>query len=315
MSPIIGSFSSGGAFGGKGGKPPSSFLYEFTTATFTPGGQEGVSGPSLTQVRNGISGNTEWKNNTSFLNTDGGQILWTVPGDGVYEIRCAGARGGQNASYSGGNGRIVKARFTLTEGFVLRMLVGQHGDDNTDETCDTGSGGGTYVATGDVAIGSSQPIIIGGGASGATVNSGGIDGQTGESGSSGQTAGGSNGTGGGQNGNGAGGGGGFYSNGTGSTSWTNQYGRGFRQGGAGGPTASESDCDGGFGGGGAGHGSCFIGSGGGGGYSGGGGGGYNNPLRGGGGGSFITTSYSRTNGSTNDGTNNGDGYIVITYIG
>jgi hypothetical protein len=315
MSPIIGSFSSGGAFGGKGASlPPSDLIYDFTTATFTPGGGTGVSGPSLAQIRSGISGNTEWKNNTSYLNSDAGQILWTVPGDGVYEIECAGARGGNNASYTGGQGRIVRAQFTLTEGFVLRMLVGQRGNDKTNATCDTGSGGGTYVATGNVVRTSALPIIIGGGASGATVNSAGIAGQSSESGSAGQTAGGSGGAGGGQGGNGGGGGGGFYSNGAGSSSWTNQYGRGFRQGGAGGPTASDT-CNGGFGGGGAGHGNCFIGSGGGGGYSGGGGGGYSNPLRGGGGGSFITTSYSRSAGNTSVGTNNGDGYIKITYIG
>lgn len=297
--------------GGSGGG-----LFDFTTATFTAGGLTGRNGPSLTQARSGLTGpeaNT-WKNDTLFFNTSNGIQLWTVPKDGVFRIECAGAQGGNNSSYSGGPGYQLRCDFTLTQGLVLKILVGQRGNSTTGSNCDVGSGGGTFVATN-----TNTPIIVAGGGSGASYNTNGKPGQSGENGGQGDNSGGQGGTGG--NGgfastSGSSGGGGFFGNGANQT-WSpssgNGFGFSFTNGGTGGATMSAAYAEGGFGGGAGGHGNCYIGSGGAGGYSGGGGGGYNGNLAGGGGGSFTSTSFSATN-RVNIGTRNGDGYVTITFI-
>ena len=298
-----------------GGTAPS--LYSFTNATFTPGGSTGRLGPSLTQARTGLTGTgvDDWKNNTSFFNTSNGIQLWTVPSNGTYIIECAGARGGSNGN-PGGLGFRLRARFTLTEGAVLKILVGQQGLSG-GSLCDTGSGGGTFVALFD-----NTPIIVAGGGGGASNNNtgqtSGKNGLSGTSGGQGDNSGGqpgTNGNGGLASTSGSSGGGGFFTNGAGQTWSFNGTGQGFAfvNGGAGGVTQSASFAEGGFGGGAGGHGNCYIGSGGAGGYSGGGGGGYNGNLAGGGGGSFVSTSFSSSN-REDLALNNDTGFCIITRV-
>lgn len=280
----------------------SAGLYAFTSATFTSGGANGLDGPSLSQSRNGLTGPevSTWKNDTEFFNTSNGIQLWTVPATGYYKISAMGASGGRTSSYTGGRGAKVHATVPLTEGDVLKILVGQGGTGKSDN-CNTGGGGGTFVTTL-----SNTPIIVAGGG-GGTARTYGMDAVTNTTGgtSSSGTLGGSNGAGGnsGQGPSGAG----FSGNGA-RAGWGNLNGvnngeaQSFLNGGQGGSsTAQTPNVLGGFGGGASGHGNCCIGGGGGGGYS--GGGGASSCQAGGGGGSFIIST--ATNVETSDGRYNG----------
>jgi len=274
-------------------------LYEFTSAKFTPGGKTGSQGPSLAQVRSGISGNADWKNDTNFLNVNSGIIEWTVPADGNYTIQVKGAQGGRSNCYgpAGGKGAELSGSFPLTAGQKLKMAIGQRGGDNC---YDCGAGGGTFVC--DVA---NQPLIIaaGGGAGSASGYPYGGNGYHGrhdiQNGSLGYSSrpGGSNGGGGNGYGN-AGGGGGLTGNGSGS--W---YGFSFTNGAQG----RGNQAAGGFGGGGGGGGT--NGAGGGGGYS--GGGATQWSFWGAGGGSY--NGGNNANGQT--GVQSNDGEITITFQG
>ena len=253
MSPILASFASGAAFGKRGGVAA---LYQFATATFITAGQTGNTGPALSTIVSGISGNDSWKNDTSFLTATSGIITWTVPETGTYKFTVKGAKGGNSSGYgpAGGSGAIMVGEFLLVQGTKLKMLVGQMGQDNY---YDGGGGGGSFVTLLD-----NTPLIIAGGGGGGSASgfsgSGGKNANTGNNGhSTSWASGGTNGNGGGSYST-AGSGGGLYTNGGGS--WGGQA---FANGGNGGPNAL-----GGFGGGGGGGGT--NGAGGGGGYSGGG---------------------------------------------
>ena len=274
-------------------------LYDFTTVTFTPGGKTGYTGPSLSQIRSGITGNDSWKNDTNFLNVSSGIITWTVPADGNYQITARGAQGGRSNGWGprGGGGASMQGVFTFTAGTQIKMVVGQRGLDNY---YDAGGGGASYVCTT-----ANQPLVIaagggGGSASGYPYGGNGYHGRhdttNGSLGYPGRP--------GGSNGNGgtgygaAGGGGGVTGNGSGS--W---YGRSFSNGANGGP----GQAYGGFGGGGGAGGT--NGAGGGGGYSGGGASRWS--FYGAGGGSI-------NNGSSPSGQTNAqtlDGNITITFQG
>jgi hypothetical protein len=283
-------------------------LYDFTTATFTNGSQEGRLGPSLTQARSGLSGPEVdvWKNDTEFFNTTDGIQLWTVPKDGTYRIEAWGAQGGGRASQlSGGLGARMRGDFQLTRGDVIQILVGQMGIPNPTTFCCNGSGGGggTFVVNDPYDTNASILVIAGGGGgddtSSSTVV---IDANTTTDGAAGQGGqpGGTNGNG-GATGSSSGGGGGFFTDG--GVNVTGEGGISFISGGLGG----QRNQDGGFGGGGAAGG----GAGGGGGYSGGGGGATSGlGDAGGGGGSFN----SGTN-QSNSVENSGHGKVEITFIG
>ena len=276
---------------------PGPELYDFSSVTFTPGGQTGYTGPSLQQVRSGISGNDSWKNDTNFLNTSNGVISWAVPKDGTYRIECWGAQGGRSNNWGprGGQGARMRGDFSLTQGSVLKLVVGQRGLDNT---YDAGGGGGSYVTNS-----SNSALVIaagggGGSASGYPYGGNGYHGIATSNGSLGYSGrpGGTNG-GGGTGYSAAGGGGGLTGNGSGS--W---YGYAFTNGALGGPGQAQ----GGFGGGGGGGGT--NGAGGGGGYSGGGASQWS--FFGAGGGSINTGS----NQSNSDAIQQLDGKITITFI-
>ena len=222
-----------------------------------------------------------------------GQQLWTVPYSGIYRIKAYGAQGGSNSTCRGGGGAVIQGDFSLTEGEVIKILVGSSGPLSPND-CDTGGGGGTYVVKTPYNTQASILCIAagGGGASNSSYNSqgcgdrtnltgngaGGKDGQIGNAGVNG--AGGNAGTGGyaGDRANSSSArgnpGGGFFSggnSGSGNPTWgETTAGQSYLDGGNGGTSNDTTNSYGGFGGGGGGHGNCFISGGGGGGYNGGG---------------------------------------------
>ena len=251
-------------------------LYDFQDATFTNGTVTGYQGPSLAQARSGMSGTSanNFKNNTSFFNVTNGQQYWTVPIDGTYRITATGA--GMWDHRQGGYGASLRGDFALTQGEIIRILVGQTGP------VGGGAAGGSFVVRSPYTTNGSILVIAGGGGGGHSngfqSNSNANSGTSGRQASTpgGNGAGGSSGQGG--QGTNSGGGGGFFSNG-GDGGGTGSGGRAYVNGGYGG---NESSDVGGFGGGGT---SGNSHGGGGGGYSGGGGSG-GNPWHGGGGGSY-----------------------------
>jgi hypothetical protein len=268
---------------------PQPELYAFTSATFTPGGASGTQGPNITQARSGV-GNPPWA--PTYLNMSvNGVMLWTVPRTATYRIQCIGAGGGEGGS----TGISVQGDVSLTQGAVLKLVVGQAGQ-NVGKF---GGGGGSYVATN-----ANSPIMVAGGGGGTHPGfgvNGNMSATVSNNGQVGLASGGSSGGSGGGGGTGQGSGGsGFFGNGSGNnaggspgTSFVNNA-----LGGSGG---------GGFGGGG---GATNSYGGGGGGYSGGGGGGNGQPHSGGGGGSWQTG----TNQSHSSNVRSGNGSIVITRL-
>ena len=301
---------------------PLQALYSFTSFTFTNAGITGRTGPTLGNCLASYSTATyPWLNNTAYFNVVTiGYQLWTVPQTGTYRITAIGAAGGASYSYSAGSGvaglgaRMVST-FSLTAGQKLKILVGQAGTGNGNNSCGTDGGGGvgTFVATE-----ANVAMLVAGGGGGAGSNSflrdltlknapGNFIGMKG-SGTTGGV-GGTNGNGGGvQSGScvsGGGAGAGFTGNGA--TDGQAAAAISFINGGTGGLGGQ----GGGFGGGG-GAGVNYAG-GGGGGYSGGGGGGLQNCAcndmgNGGGGAVYSSTTYTYT-GSI--GTANGSVFIEL----
>jgi hypothetical protein len=302
---------------------PAPGLYEFTSASFTPGGTTGRDGPSLAAARSGLtgSGTDAWKSNTSFLSVVDGIQYWTVPRTANYVIEAWGAQGGTSGSQRGGFGAKIQGTFALTEGEIIRILVGQQGSTGAhtqDGNPVSAGGGGTYVMkapynnTGAI-------LVIAGGGGGAAQNSWNTtigqdavtsnNGGQGGSGSGGGTSGG-----GGASSTGCGGAG-FSGNGaTGSGSTDTEMAKSFLNGGRGGGNARSwggNEIYGGFGGGGGGGG---LAAGGGGGYSGGAAGVWSSQQQGGGGGSFNSATIGAVNqaGNTGSATLTGPGRVIIT---
>ena len=283
-------------------------LYDFSSATFTPGGANFEDGPSLTQARNGITGGDAFKNDTQFFNTSSGQMIWVVPKDGTYRIECWGGQGGgpcTRQGTQGGLGARMRGDFNLTSGQTLRLVVGQQGERQTNGWGGGGGGGGSFVWDPNSL---SQPLIAagGGGSSGQSSN-GQQDGRTGATGGTGSNGGGAGGTNGncsassGQCGGGGGqgwNGGGSYHCG-GNFTWPALYNNSRGH-------VATGNVGGGFGGGGG----SWGGGGGGGGWSGGGSGGWAYSGFGGGGGSINSGS----NQSNSSGVNSTTGQIKITLL-
>jgi hypothetical protein len=293
-------------------------LYNFSSATFTSGGKTGYTGPNISQARSGV-GNPSWAN--TYLNmSNTGIQRWTVPVTTSYQIEVAGARGGNSGSGNGASGAIIRGTFSLTQGAIINILVGQPGQESGSRggVAGAGGGGGSFVVNS-----SNQPLIIAGGGGGAGQNNQGSNANFGTSGVSRSGSGGSNGSGGsggsgdgsgggnngaGFSGNGGGGGGGYTQNG----SYSQLSGISYLGGGRGGyGTGNSNGSYGGFGGGGVGYvnGQGYSdGGGGGGGYSG-GGSGQSSGGGAGGGGSINTGSN-----QSNVGTQYGNGYVSITKL-
>jgi hypothetical protein len=277
-------------------------LYEFTSATFTSGGQTGRTGPALSAARTGLTGvgTDAWKNNTEFFNTADGIQIWTVPKSGTYRIEAWGAQGGN----AGGLGARMRGDFVLTGGESIRIIVGQQPTIKS-AGCNQGGGGGTFVWRN---ASTTLPLIVAGGGGGF----GNGCGQPGQPGTTSENGTGSVGAASGGNG-GAPGGAGWNSNGGTGLDNANNGNQRPLAGGNGGFGNTTSVGDGGFGGGsGASGQSCGNGgAGGGGGYSGGGGPSTNTSCQeAGGGGSFNAG----TTQSNTGGVRSGSGQVQITLL-
>ena len=265
-----------------------------TELNFTNAGATGQNGPTQSQVNTAYDGTT--LDDAVTINTQGIQE-WTVPATGTYTFEVYGAQGGRSYLYNtstwhdGGKGAKAVADFSLTQGDVLKIMVGQQGVEYARNVRGAGGGGGSFVV-----LSSGTTLLMaaggGGGAGDYAYNGHGNSGTSGSAGgnSSGNTGGsngGSNGSG-GSNSSYAGGGAGWSADGSSAS-----YGKGgkkFSNGGQGGNGYSGQGTNGGFGGGGG----SYAGAGGGGGYSGGGAGSWSYSGIGGGGGSFIKNTASNT---------------------
>ena len=96
---------------------------------------------------------------------------WTVPYTGEYRVEAIGAAGGygktrnkqgSTVTYRGRGARMI-GTFTLSEGEIIQILVGQEGTINNSphHPFASGGGGGTFVVRG-----GSTPLIIAGGGGG-----------------------------------------------------------------------------------------------------------------------------------------------------
>jgi|GEM_PF-4167326 len=296
---------------------------------FTNAGASGRLGPSQAQVDASYSSSNSTLAGKVTINTQGIQE-WTVPATGIYAIEAWGAKGGGE---NGGKGAKITGNLALSAGSVVRLLVGQMGEQTAQGSGSgagygAGGGGGTFVY-----LSPNQPLIIAGGGGGqAQAGNGGQGSATAvcinSTGGTGNGAGGTNG-GGGAGGlnlssySTGGGGAGWLSNGANGLNLRNPEGKGGESptnGGKGGEFTHQTSSytsgnagDGGFGGGGGMSDNSGAG-GGGGGYNGGGGGNnYSSSTwgAGGGGGSF--------NGGTNQsniaGSNAGQGMVTIIWVG
>lgn len=290
---------------------------QIITYTFTTCGATGSLGPTQAQINTAYTGTNPL---TGSVVSNLGIQTFTVPTSGLYRIQAIGASGGNAPSYSktGGTGAGMQGEFNLIAGTVLKIVVGQVGQNGCGNA---GGGGGSYVA-----MNNTVALVVAGGGGGCSSDANGVNAVTvtaGTADSSPTTAvGGTNGGGGSvcPSGTHNGGGGGGYNAGAGGNGMTVSGGGGFSflngsVGGSGFLNSQVGPC-GGFGGGGGGS-YCTVGGGGGGGYSGGAGGEhYNNCTNdnfrtgGGGGGSF--------NGGTNQvnaaAFNIGDGRVLITRL-
>jgi len=268
--------------------PAQAALYSFSNFTFNTCGAIGQSGPSLSNCQSSYS-SASWASSTSNLNVTSGIQSWTVPFSGTFRIIAKGASGGNGRITNGGFGTQIQGDFNLVQGSIIKIVVGQQGQDGS---YNGGGGGGTYVMDN-----SNSALVIagGGGGGGYSANGTTINATISDPSAAGWYGSGSsslaNGVSGGSGGNIynssciSGGGGGGASGDGGSNSGGSIGGKSFLNGSVGGTgTGGSLSGSGGFGGGGGGDWSCYTGGGGGGGYSGGSGGYY---YGNGGGGSSI----------------------------
>ena len=186
QSPVLGLTSGAGSGGGlsyfthSGGGGDS--LYDFSSFSFTTSGLTGRTGPNLSQLRTAYDTSTySWLTDTSFFDVDSsaqGVQMWTVPVDGTYRIQVAGASGGYSYDTTKqnrvGKGAIVRGDFLLTQGTILRIVVGQKGrpvsTSNPDgpltgESYNSGGGGGSFVF---FTLSDTEPLIVAGGGGGGS---------------------------------------------------------------------------------------------------------------------------------------------------
>ena len=90
--------------------------------------------------------------------------LWTVPYTADYRIEAVGAAGGYdthvNTSQHQGRGARMIGTFSLCQGEIIHILIGQEGGIN-EVDYGSGGGGGTFVVRGN-----NTPLIIAGGGGG-----------------------------------------------------------------------------------------------------------------------------------------------------
>jgi hypothetical protein len=169
-------------------------LYSFSPNpfTFTNAGQTGRLGPTLaTLTGHADYSSAAWRTNTAYfklgapspspttypLRLNGFQ-LWTVPLNATYKIIAKGARGGSSIGTEDGYGGQIEARFTLTKGTKIIIVVGQEGATPGDASGGGGGGGATFILKDNFSVSSSNPymgsdlsdiyMIVGGGGGGTS---------------------------------------------------------------------------------------------------------------------------------------------------
>ena len=130
-------------------------LYSFTSHTFTNCSATGASGPTQAACRTAYS--TTWDENNSYFTVTSGIQSWTVPFTGTYTITAIGAGGAS----PGGKPASMTGDFTLAEGSIIKILVGQLGTTGYGR----GGGGGTFVVDN-----ANTPLVVGGGGGGGNYN-------------------------------------------------------------------------------------------------------------------------------------------------
>tara|TARA_B100001142_G_scaffold103055_1_gene105117 strand:- start:548 stop:4528 length:3981 start_codon:yes stop_codon:yes gene_type:complete len=291
-------------------------LYNFSSHTFTNCGATGRTGPTLANCTSTYS-STSWASNTDYFNmTTQGIQEWTVPKNGTYNIIAKGGKGGHGGSSTkaGGYGAQIEGDFDLEKGQIIKILVGQKGQEFGDGLSTTGSaggagGGGTFVLKSPYNSASSVLIIAGGG--GGSSHHGNKSANATQDINARIINDTDTGGGGGNASYNVGGGGGLIGDGDGSTYSTGSGGKSFVNGGHGGIGGYSNDHTtyrnyGGFGGGG---GNGAHAGGGGGGINGGTGGHYNDSKGGTGGASYNTGTSQGRIAHTAD-----HGQVIITLL-
>ena len=85
-----------------------------------------------------------------------------IPSDGFYRLTAKGAKGADGKVHYGGRGAIISGSFFLKSGEVLIVLVGTM---STMSVCNTGGGGGSFVAVNEI---SQSNLLVAAGGGGGT---------------------------------------------------------------------------------------------------------------------------------------------------
>ena len=144
------------------------------TVTFTNCSKTGINGPSQSDCNTSYSG-TSLEGDVTLSS---GIQLWTAPTTATYTIEVWGAKGGGDTypcnyhglggtDCHGVNGARMKGTFSLNQGDILRIAIGQMGESYVSgNNGGGGGGGGTFVAKGSDHSGATALIIAGGGGGG-----------------------------------------------------------------------------------------------------------------------------------------------------
>lgn len=149
-----------------------SYLYAFSTFTFTTGGTVGPTGANaqwlFANSYSSSNASNVWLTNTTWygVSNRAGYQYWVVPETAQYTIEVAGARTGiptysnTSAAARYGRGAVMRGTFTLQQGTNVTIAVGQPSANTTQpSTYSTpGGGGGTFVV-----LPGNFPLIIAGG--------------------------------------------------------------------------------------------------------------------------------------------------------
>lgn len=138
-------------------------LYSFTSHTFTTCSATGNTGPVQASCRTAYS--TTWDEADANYTVVSGIQMWTVPASGTYRIKAVGAAGGGYGAGFYGMGASIQGDFSLTQGEILKILVGQQGV--TNASYGQGGGGGSFVTK------SNDTILVIAGGGGSMSNGGG----------------------------------------------------------------------------------------------------------------------------------------------
>lgn len=174
-----------------GASSGSSGLFAFNNFTFTSP-DETPFAPSSTDIKNqsaySTGSNATWVNDSNFFQVLQGIQYFTIPATGSYRITAAGASaqlppsgGGQTQSGRHGRGAKMRGTFSLTEGNIIGILVGQRNPLTYPGASGTaygypnwaGGAGGTFVvklagssaSTTSHTLSTTLPLLVAGGAS------------------------------------------------------------------------------------------------------------------------------------------------------